>query len=156
MYLGIVLLDCFDDACVGLTMDDNMRSQLIERSLTMAVSNKNIKDAIFHSDRGSQYTSNDFRALTKKHKLQQSVSYATFSCYGNAKAESLIGRFKVEAIYNRYDTKNMPMRAVKALVFRYFMGYWNNRRINHAIGGLTPNEKRKRYYQQIEAMQLVA
>ena len=137
-------------------MDDNMRSPLVERSLSMAVSNKNMTDSIFHSDRGSQYTSNDFRKLIAKHGLKQSMSYATFNCYGNAKCESPIGRFKVEAIYKRYDTKNMSMEAVKSLVFRYFMGYWNNRRINHAIGDMSPNEKRRRYHQRIEVMKMVA
>ena len=50
----------------------------------------------------------------------------------------------------------MSMDAVKALVFRYFMGYWNNRRINHDIGGMPHMEKRKRYYQQLKAMKRVA
>jgi len=98
LYISLTF-DCFNDACVGLAMDDNMRSPLVERSLSMAVSNKNMTDSIFHSDRGSQYTSHDFRKLIVKHGLRQSMSYATFSCYGNAKCESLIGRFKVEAIY---------------------------------------------------------
>ena len=133
-----------------------MRSPLVERSLSMAVSNKDAKGSILHSDRGSQYTGNDFRKLIAKYGLKQSMSYATFSCYGNVKCESLIGRFKVEAIYKRYDTKNMSMDAVKALVFRYFMGYWNNRRINYAIGGMTPFEKRIRYHQQMAVMKSVA
>ena len=155
LYIGLTF-DCFDDSCAGLAMDDNMRSPLVERSLSMAVSNKDVKDSVFHSDRGSQYTSNGFRKLISKHGLIQSMSYATFSCYGNAKCESLIGRFKVEAVYKRYDTKNMSMEAVKALVFRYFMGYWNNRRINHAIGGIPPYEKRRRYYRQMEVMKMAA
>lgn len=155
LYIGLTF-DCFDDACVGLAMADNMRSPLVERSLSMAISNKDVRDSMFHSDRGSQYTSNDFRKLIEKHGLKQSMSYATFSCYGNAKCESLIGRFKVEAIYKRYDTKNMSMESVKALVFRYFMCYWNNRRINHAIGGIPPMEKRRRYYHQLEIARLAA
>jgi len=155
LYIALTF-DCFDNACVGLAMDDNMKSSLVERSLQMAVSRKTVADAIFHSDRGSQYTSDGFRNLIKKHNLKQSMSYATFSCYGNAKCESLIGRFKVEAIYKRYNTKNMSMTAVKALVFRYFMGYWNNRRINHAIGGMPPMEKRRRYYERLAVRDLAA
>jgi transposase InsO family protein len=155
LYISLIF-DCFDGACVGLAMDDNMKSTLVEKSLKMAASKKNVINTIFHSDRGSQYTGNEFRKLVAKYGLIQSMSYAKFSCYGNAKCESLIGRFKVEAIYKRYDTKNMSMDAVKALVFRYFMGYWNNRRINHSIGGMPPMEKRKRYYQQMEIEKLVA
>ena len=48
------------------------------------------------------------------------------------------------------------MDAVKALVFRYFMGYWNNRRINHSIGGMPPMEKRRRHYEQLGVRALVA
>jgi transposase InsO family protein len=155
LYIGLTF-DCFDDACLGLAMDDNMEAQLVERSLEMATSNKDMAGTTFHSDRGSQYTSNNFRKRIKKHRMKQSMSYAKASCFGNAKCESLIGRFKVEAIYDRYDTENMSMTAVKALVFRYFMGYWNNRRICHAIGGMPPMEKRRRHYQQMEVERLAA
>jgi len=43
----------------------------------------------------------------------------------------------------------MTMETVKSLVFRYFIDYWNNRRICHAIGGIPPILKRKRYYDAI-------
>jgi transposase InsO family protein len=140
--------DCFDSECVGLAMDDNMRDELTQDALKMASNRYNIKGATFHSDFGSQYTSNEFKCLAKKLKITQSMSLAKLSCYGNAKCESIFGRFKVEAIYDRYDTKNMSMDAVKLLVFRYFMGYWNNRRISTANGGLPPVVKRKRYYEK--------
>ena len=60
LYIGLTF-DCFDNAYVGLAMDDNMRSPLVERSLSMAVSNKDVKGSIVHRDRGSQYTINDFK-----------------------------------------------------------------------------------------------
>jgi len=123
-------------------MDDNMRTDLVIDSLKMAIKQEKIKKAIFHSDRGSQYTSNDFRKFIKTTKITQSMSFAGASCYGNAKCESMWGRFKEEAICNRYNTKNMSMNSVKRLVFHYFMSYWNNRRICHAIGGIPPQLKR--------------
>jgi hypothetical protein len=43
------------------------------------------------------------------------------------------------------------MEDVKTLVFRYFLGYWNNRRICHAIGGVPPAVKRNRYYADLLA-----
>jgi transposase InsO family protein len=55
-------------------------------------------------------------------------------------------RFKEEAIYGRYKTQNMSMEAVKSIVFRYFIGYWNNRRISHSIGGMPPALKRKQFH----------
>lgn len=143
------VFDCFDTYCTGLAMDDNMRDELTQSSLNMAVYSHKIKNAIFHSDRGSQYTSDEFRTLIKKASLTQSMSLARLSCYGNAKCESIWGRFKVEAIYGRYNTKLMKMADVKNLVFRYFMGYWNNRRVCSAIGGVTPALKRQRFFDHL-------
>ena len=142
-------IDCFDSTVLGLAMDDNMRDELTQASLKMAAIQNDISGAIFHSDFGSQYTSNEFKALAERLKITQSMSLAKLSCYGNAKCESIFGRFKVEAIYDRYDTKNMSVESVKRLVFRYFMSYWNNRRISSANGGMPPNRKRTLYYENI-------
>ena len=145
LYISAVF-DCFDNACLGISMDDNMRIPLVTDSLKMAVLTHKITSAIFHTDRGSQYTSYDFRAFSEKAHITQSMSFAGSSCYGNAKCESIWGRFKLEAIYGRHRTELMSMDDVKTLVFRYFMGYWNNRRISHAIGGLPPMLKRRRFF----------
>lgn len=147
--------DCFDSECVGLAMDDNMRDELTQNALKMAAKRHKIKGAALHTDFGSQYTSNGFKRLAKKLSVAQSMSLAKLSCYGNAKCESIFGRFKVEAIYGRYDTKNMSMAEVKTLVFRYFMGYWNNRRISTANGGLPPAVKRLRFY-EMQGLDLAA
>jgi len=152
LYISTVF-DCFDNACLGLSMADNMKSELVEKSLKGAISNiktNTNSSIIFHSDRGSQYTSGAFRNLLNKNKIIQSMSYAKSSCYGNAKCESLFARFKVEAIYNRYKTEQMSMDAVKNLVFRYFMSYWNNRRIFTSNEGLPPYERRKRFFNKKE------
>ena len=141
------VFDCYDNQCVGLSMADNMRTELIIDSLSMVEKNEEIKGAIFHSDRGSQYTSTDFRAFTKRIGIVQSMSFAGSSCYGNAKCESMWARMKEEAIYGRNKTALMSMDAVKSLVFRYYMGYWNRRRICHAIGGMAPARKRALFYQ---------
>ena len=75
--------DCFDSECIGLAMDDNMRDELTQDALKMASKRYNIKGATFHSDFGSQYTSNEFKSLAKKLKITQSMSLAKLSCYGN-------------------------------------------------------------------------
>lgn len=144
------VFDCYDNQCVGLSMADNMRTEQIIDSLSMVEKvekNEELKGAIFHSDRGSQYTSTDFRAFTKRMGIVQSMSFAGSSCYGNAKCESMWARMKEEAIYGRNKTALMSMEAVKSLVFRYYMGYWNSRRICHAIGGMAPARKRALFYQ---------
>jgi transposase InsO family protein len=146
LYIAAVL-DCFDSECIGLAMDDNMRDELTQNAIKQASSRRNIQGSIFHTDFGSQYTSHEFKNLAAKLNITQSMSLAKLSCYGNAKCESIFGRFKEEAIYGRYNTATMRMGAVKSLVFRYFMGYWNNRRISTANGGLPPVVKRRLYYE---------
>ena len=142
------VFDCYDNYCLGLSMDDNMKTPLVEQSLASAHNLHGIRDAIFHTDRGSQYTSADFRASLHRYGVIQSMNSDGGRCHDNAKCESMWARFKTEAIYGRHNTKNMPMEQVKSLVFRYFLGYWNNRRICHAIGGLPPALKRQRFFDE--------
>ena len=114
LYISPVF-DCYDAACVGLAMDDNMRADLAIASLRTANNFNNFAGTIINTDRGSRYTGNTFRTFVKNHNIVQSMSYAGSGYHGNAGCESLLAGFKVEAIYNRYDTKNMSMEAVKSL-----------------------------------------
>jgi transposase InsO family protein len=139
--------DCFNNEVLGLSMADNMRARLCVNALTAAVTaHPGLRGATAHSDRGSQYTSVEYRAALEKFGIRQSMNSAGGRCHDNAKCESLWGRFKEELLYGRYRTEKMSMEDVKSLVWRYFMSYWNNRRICSAIGGLPPVEKRRRYY----------
>ena len=146
------MFDCFDLMPLGLAMADNMRAELCVETLVSAVKNygkASIKGMIAHSDRGSQYTSELYRAAVKEYGIQQSMNSAAGKCHDNARCEAIWARMKVELIYGRYDTKKMSMEAVKSLIWRYFMSYWSNRRICSAIGGIPPALKRKRYYDSI-------
>lgn len=145
LYISAVF-DCFDNFCLGLSMDDNMKTPLVIQSLESARNLHSITGAVFHTDRGSQYTSVEFRDCLRSFGVIQSMNSDGGRCHDNAKCESMWARFKTEAIYGKRDTSKMPMEEVKSLVFRYFLGYWNNRRICHAIGGLPPALKRRRYY----------
>ena len=145
------IFDCYDNSVVGLTMDDNMRKELVITCLEQAMRLHRARNVIFHSDRGSQYTSGAFRQIARQYFIQQSMNSAGGRCHDNAKCESMWARFKVEKIYDKIDTSKMPMDAVKQLVFRYFMSYWNNRRICSANGGFPPAAKRKAYFDSISA-----
>jgi len=139
--------DCFNNEVLGLSMADNMRASLCVNALTAAVTaHPGLRGAIAHSDRGSQYTSVEYRAALTKFGIRQSMNSEGGRCHDNAKCESLWGRFKEELLYGRYRTEKMSMEDVKSLVWRYFMSYWNNRRICSANGGLPPAEKRRRFY----------
>jgi transposase InsO family protein len=154
---GSGIFDCFNSECLALEIRDNMRKELCIETLKTAVLmhpelSKN--KAIIHSDRGSQYTSggkNDpenlgYRDIIAKYGITQSMNSAGGRCHDNAKCESMWARFKEECLYNRIDTEKMKMSDVKVIIWRYFMSYWNNRRICSAIGGIPPIVKRHRYY----------
>lgn len=56
--------------------------------------------------------------------------------HDNARCESMWTRFKEEVLYGRYDTTTMTVDQLKTIIGRYFISYWNNRRICSANGGL--------------------
>lgn len=81
-----------------------------------------------------------------RHGICQSMNSAGGRCYDNARCESMWARMKTELLYDRYDPEQLTVKQLKSLVSRYFMSYWNNRRICSANGGLPPMVKRRRFY----------
>jgi len=143
-----VIFDCFDLNALGIALADNMRAELCVKTVENACkSYRDMLGIIIHSDRGSQYTSEKYRAVIKKYNICQSMNSAGGHCHDNARCESIWARMKEELFYlqNR-RSENYTVDDLKALVWRYFMSYWNNRRICSAIGGIPPAEKRRRYY----------
>ena len=103
-----------------------------------------------YSDRGTQYTSESYRQTIREHHIHQSMNSAGGRCHDNARCESMWARMKTELLYDRYDTKQMTVEELKVLIWRYFLSYWNNRRICSANGGLPPMIKRRQYYEDLE------
>ena len=146
------IFDCFDGAVLGLAMDTNMKAGLCRRTLANAVrSYPALRGAIIHSDRGSQYTSETYRKAVTKYGILQSMNSAGGRCHDNARCESMWARMKEELLYGRHDTERMPVEELKTLVWRYFISYWNNRRICSSNEGLPPMIKRQRYYESLDA-----
>ena len=146
------LFDCYDVGGLGLSMDTNMRASLCVQMLDNAmISYPMLRGAILHSDRGSQYTSQLYREAIHTYGIRQSMNSAGGRCHDNARCESMWARMKSELLYGRYDTKKMTTEELKVLVWRYFMSYWNNRRICSANGGLPPMVKRRQFYDSIAA-----
>ena len=104
------------------------------------------RGSIIHSDRGAQYTSEIYHKMINKFGIVQSMNSDGGRCHDNARYESMWARMKSELLYDRYDTEKMPVEDVKVLVWRYFISYWNNRRICSANEGLPPAVKRQHYY----------
>lgn len=144
-----VIFDCFDVAALGISMDTNMKAELCRETVRNAVkAYPELKGAILHSDRGSQYTSEKYRQELKTCGLIQSMNSAGGRCHDNARCESMWARMKEELFYSRgRRSEDYTVAELKTMIWRYYMSYWNNRRICSANGGLPPAVKRKRYYE---------
>jgi len=143
------VFDCFDGAIVGLAMDDNMRKELCIEAFEQACRRQKAYGMIFHSDRGSQYTSGDFRTSLARYGATQSMS-GTGRCYDNARMESFFATLKKEKLY-RIKTEAMPMETVKGIIWRYIESYYNRRGIYTANDGYPPLVRRDMYYRNLQA-----
>ena len=145
------IFDCFDAAVLGLAMDTNMKAPLCERTLANAArSYPALRGAVIHSDRGAQYTSETYRRAVAKYGMIQSMNSAGGRCHDNARCESMWARMKEELLYGRCNTEEMTVEELKTLIWRYFISYWNNRRICSSNEGLPPMVKRQRYYEAMD------
>ena len=134
------VLDCFNGEVLSLAMDDNMKKELCIRTvkeLEQQYGKKELSGAIFHSDRGSQYTSEAFRDALREAGLVQSLS-GTGHCFDNARMESFFATLKKEKIY-RIAAYKLTREQVKTIIFRYVFVYYNRIRISTVNpGGLPP------------------
>ena len=108
-----------------------------------------VKDAILHSDRGSQYTSAAFRETLEVLHIRQSLS-GVDHCYDNARMESFFATLKKELLY-RLPTYRMPMEEVKTRVFRYVFIYYNLLRVYTSNPGGWPPAVFRRMQQELAA-----
>jgi putative transposase len=103
--LEATVIDLYSRQIIGWSMADNMKTKLVNYTLTMAIwKRKPKKGLIWHSDRGSQYASDSHRAILKDHGIIQSMSHKG-NCWDNAVAESFFHTLKTE-LTNHYQFKN--------------------------------------------------
>ena len=140
-YLAIVL-DLFDLKIVGWQYDRNMTDDLVIEAFNKALINRGLeKEGIFHSDRGSQYTSNDFEKMLNELNVCHSYSKKGYP-YDNASMESFNAILKKEEVnVNNYET----FEEAKFAIFEFIESWYNNRRIHSTLGYVTPNEKYNTY-----------
>jgi transposase InsO family protein len=136
LYLATVI-DLASRRVVGFAMADHMRASLVCDALRMAIELRHPAPGfIFHSDRGSQYTSNDFRALLAAHKGLQSLSRPR-QCWDNAVAESFFATLKEDLVYRLVlPTRDVARRAI----FEFVEVFYNRSRLHSSLGYLTPAE----------------
>lgn len=147
------IFDCFDVGVLGLAMETNMKATLCQHTLDNAyIAYPQIRGAIIHSDRGTQYTSETYRKTIRKYGILQSMNSAGGRCHDNARCESMWARLKSELFYGRQKSEDFTIEELKIKIWRYFISYWNNRRICTANGGYPPMVKRRMYYEALEQL----
>lgn len=142
LYLATVI-DCCTKMIIGYAMAPHMRTQLVTDALEVAYRAGRVQPgAVFHSDRGSQYTSAEFAAYAEGRDLLRSMGKVG-SCFDNAYAESVNATLKVERI-NRtvYPTREHAIRDIT----RYIELRYNTRRRHSALGYRTPAQAENDYY----------
>ena len=142
LYISPVM-DCFNGEIVALEMQDNMKKELcIDTVNQLHDKYPNLTGAILHSDRGSQYTSEDFRETLGTYEIQQSLS-GVGHCFDNARMESFFATLKKEKLYKDGAYK-LTREEVKTMIFRYVFIYYNRIRIYTANPfGLPPVKYRE-------------
>lgn len=137
MYLTIIM-DLADRMIVGWSLSNNMSAMdTIICTFRKAVNNRGIKtnsNLMFHSDRGVQYASKDFRDLLGFYGCLQSMSRKG-NCWDNAVAESFFKTIKTESL-SRYIFKDQT--TLETTIFRYIDGFYNTVRKHSTLGGLSP------------------
>jgi transposase InsO family protein len=141
LYLATVI-DCFNKEVIGYAMADHMRTSLICDAVDMAARNYTLAvNCIFHSDRGTQYTSSDFAEKLTSLGMRQSLG-RTGCCYDNALAESFFASLKNERVHRTvYPTRNKA----KHDIARYIEIFYNRQRLHSVLGYRTPHEIRTEY-----------
>lgn len=136
VYLATVI-DCHTKAVIGWAMDDNYKTPLISTAIRMAARNYPLAPgAIFHSDRGSNYTSRRFAETLESLTIRQSVG-RTGICFDNAMAESFFATLKNERVHRTvYPTRRHAMTDIA----RYIELRYNTQRLHSGLGYKTPNE----------------
>ena len=147
LYTAIVKDLCTKDV-VGYAMGDRITKELVIKAMKMAIRKEMPKAGlIFHSDRGSQYCSNDFKDLLTANHIGQSMS-GKGNPYDNACAENFFSSLKCECS-NFYNFRNRD--EAKLTIFEYIEVYYNRQRRHAALGWITPYQYKKLLLSELAA-----
>ncbi len=139
LYLAVVI-DLCTRCVIGWSMSERLAREFVIQAVLMALSQRaGDSPVILHSDRGTQYTSEEYQQFLADHGIVSSMS-AVGSCYDNAVAESFFGLLKRERVNRRrYRTRS----EARTDVFDYIERFYNRRRSHSHTRGLPPNEYTK-------------
>jgi len=136
LYLAVVI-DLFSRKVVGWSMDDRLKTSLVNDALIMAINTrKPDKGLIWHTDRGSQYASDSHKQLLNDFGIIQSMS-GKGNCYDNAVSESFFHTLKTELIHHTtFETKAQARTAI----FSFIEIWYNRKRLHSYLGYMSPVE----------------
>jgi putative transposase len=130
LYLAIVL-DFYSRRIVGWTTSDRLKRDLVLRALRQAIAMRRPSPGlIHHSDRGSQYCSDEYRRLVKDARMTASMS-GKGNCYDNAMVETVFKTIKSELIWR---TNFQTRRQEQTSIGHYINGFYNPVRRHSALG----------------------
>ena len=134
LYLAGVI-DLCSRRVVGWSMADHMRVELVSDALGMAVARRDPGAGLLHhSDRGSQYASDDYQHLLRSHGMEASMS-GRGDCWDNAVMESFWATLKNELVnHERYATREQA----RASIFEYIEVFYNRQRLHSSLGYVSP------------------
>ncbi len=134
LYLAVVL-DLFYRRVIGWAMAAAQDETLIETALQMALLGRRpAAGLVFHSDRGSQYTSDAYRAALAQAGISVSMS-RTGNCYDNAVTESFFGTLKGECVER---VSFQTPRQARQVIFEYVECFYNRVRRHSTLGYMSP------------------
>lgn len=136
LYLAATM-DLYSRKIVGWSMDRTMTRKLTIDALEMAVKRRDPQGGLLHhSDRGTQYASDEFRDILGRYGMTCSMSRKG-NCWDNAPMESFFHSLKTELIYRcRFRTREQAKRAI----FEYIEIFYNRKRLHSSLGYLSPEE----------------
>jgi putative transposase len=142
MYLATVM-DVFSRKIVGWSFKSHMRTDLIVDAFKMAWGRRSAEspELVYHSDRGSQYASYEFRDHLARHNITASMSRRG-NCYDNAIMESFFHTLKTELVYRTgFETQ----KQAEFEIFEYIEVWYNRQRLHSALGYLSPMDYEQQY-----------
>lgn len=140
LFLAVVI-DLFSRKVIGWSTADHLRTELALDALSMALRQRAPQgELVHHSDRGTQYTSDEYRRQLSAHGITCSMSRKG-NCWDNAVVESFFATLKVELV----DRQRWPTRdAASGAIDEYISGFYNSDRRHSYLGYLTPAEFEQR------------
>ncbi len=135
LYLAIVL-DFYSRRIVGWAVSNRLKRDLALNALGSAIAIRRPQPGlIHHSDRGSQYCSDDYQRLIKAHHMIPSMS-GKGNCYDNAMVETVFKTIKSELVWRTsFQTRRQAENAIRG----YTYGFYNPRRRHSSLGYKSPN-----------------